>query len=296
MKPKISIIVPLYNKERYVSKSIQSILDQTFKDFEILVINDGSTDESRTIVSKIADERIRIFDKENGGVSSARNKGIELARAEWIFFLDGDDTMRPNCLEVLYELHRQYPAADVCTANYTMLYPGCRALDYCIGKNNYLVENNFRDFWKGKFYMRTGIMIVRKRVFDNVGGFNVNTQVYEDIELFFKIMKSYTIAYSKENVFTYIKEASDGSQGVSPRKKLYKVDLDGTTGYERLCKIAIIVEEIILCRKHPKMIRSLVHAKFSNKLRLVLCFIPCFVKAAMKAQVFERFLKKVRIK
>ena len=91
--PKISVIVPVYNTERYLSKCIDSILSQSFTDFELLLINDGSKDNSGTICDQYAvnDSRVRVFHKENGGVSSARNLGLENARGEWVTFVDSDD-------------------------------------------------------------------------------------------------------------------------------------------------------------------------------------------------------------
>lgn len=91
--PKISVIVPVYNTEKYLHRCIDSILAQTFSDFELLLINDGSRDKSGEICDKYAlkDSRVRVFHKENGGVSSARNLGLDKAQGEWIVFVDADD-------------------------------------------------------------------------------------------------------------------------------------------------------------------------------------------------------------
>ena len=94
----ISIIVPVYNTEKYLDRCIQSILSQTYTDFELLLINDGSTDSSGAICDKYAeqDSRVRVFHKENGGVSSARNVGLDNAKGEWVTFCDSDDWVE-NC-------------------------------------------------------------------------------------------------------------------------------------------------------------------------------------------------------
>ena len=101
--PKVSIIVPVYNTEEYLSECIESILDQSFTDFELLLINDGSIDKSGKICDEYAkkDSRIVVIHKENGGVSSARNKGIEIAQGEWISFIDADDWITPLYLSDL---------------------------------------------------------------------------------------------------------------------------------------------------------------------------------------------------
>lgn len=100
----ISVIVPVYNTEIYLEECIESILTQTYKDFELLLINDGSTDGSLAILRKYAtkDDRIRIFDKKNGGQSQARNMGLDNAKGEYIAFVDSDDIIAANYLEVLF--------------------------------------------------------------------------------------------------------------------------------------------------------------------------------------------------
>lgn len=103
--PKISVIVPVYNVQKYLSRCIDSILSQTFTDFELLLIDDGSKDNSGKICDEYAkkDERIKVFHEENRGVSSARNKGIENAFGKYISFIDSDDDIIDTYLEVLYQ-------------------------------------------------------------------------------------------------------------------------------------------------------------------------------------------------
>lgn len=103
--PKVSIIVPVYNVEKYLPECIDSILAQTFTDFELLLIDDGSPDNSGKICDEYAarDSRIRVFHKVNGGVSSARNMGLDNAKGEWITFVDSDDRIVNNCLETCFD-------------------------------------------------------------------------------------------------------------------------------------------------------------------------------------------------
>lgn len=106
---KISIIVPVYNTEKYLSKCLNSLIKQTYKDIEIIVVNDGSKDKSLEIAKKIAkqDNRIKVFNKENGGLSSARNFGIEKASGEYIGFVDSDDYIKENMFEILYNMIKE---------------------------------------------------------------------------------------------------------------------------------------------------------------------------------------------
>lgn len=102
--PKISVIVPVYKVEKYLPECIESVLAQTFTDFELILVDDGSPDNSGAICDAYAarDPRIRVFHKQNGGVSSARNLGLDNAKGEWIAFVDSDDWICPFCLEILY--------------------------------------------------------------------------------------------------------------------------------------------------------------------------------------------------
>ena len=104
--PKISVIVPVYNAEKYLHRCIDSILSQTFTDFELLLIDDGSKDGSGAICDEYAakDNRVRVFHKENGGVSSARNLGLDNACGEWVTFVDADDYVRPSYLATYIEI------------------------------------------------------------------------------------------------------------------------------------------------------------------------------------------------
>ena len=95
----ISVVIPLYNKQKAVVHTVQSVLNQTVSDFELIVVDDGSTDNSLAVVKAIKDERVRFIHKENGGVSSARNVGIKVAKGQYVALLDGDDYWDSTFLE-----------------------------------------------------------------------------------------------------------------------------------------------------------------------------------------------------
>lgn len=98
---RFSIIVPVYNLEKYIMRCVESVLNQTFTDFELIIINDGSSDRSKEILEQLKDERIKVINKENGGASSARNAGLEICTGEYITFIDGDDTIDERFLEII---------------------------------------------------------------------------------------------------------------------------------------------------------------------------------------------------
>src|SRR5690554_2358538 len=104
-----SVVIPLYNKEKYISLTLKSVLNQSFKDFEILIVNDGSTDRSVEVVKKFDDSRIRLVDQPNAGVSAARNKGIKEAKFDWVAFLDADDRWDVEFLSEIANAIKKYP-------------------------------------------------------------------------------------------------------------------------------------------------------------------------------------------
>ena len=119
----LSVIVPVYNVEDYLSKCIDSLIVQTLKDVEIILVNDGSTDKSGDICDKyrLKDNRIKVIHKENGGTSDARNTGIEIARGKYISFVDSDDWIDPHMFEKLYNLAIENEA-DIVQCDYIKVY------------------------------------------------------------------------------------------------------------------------------------------------------------------------------
>ena len=108
-----SVVIPLYNKANYIQSCLESVLKQTHKEFEVILVNDGSTDGSEAVVERFQDSRIRLVHQENKGASAARNKGVSLAKHEWIALIDADDYWYPNHLEELQNTIEQFPKADV---------------------------------------------------------------------------------------------------------------------------------------------------------------------------------------
>lgn len=150
---KISIVVPAYNIENYIEKTVQSICNQTYRNIEIILVNDGSKDNTGTILDKLAlqDDRIRVIHKENGGVTSARLRGVEEATGEWIGFVDGDDYIEPQMYEMLISNALKY-AAQISHCGYQMVFPSRVDLYYGTGR---LVEQDkktgIKDLLQGAF-------------------------------------------------------------------------------------------------------------------------------------------------
>lgn len=141
---KVSVIVPIYNVENYVAKCLESIKAQTLEDFECLVINDGSKDNSVNIAKETVkdDTRFKFFDKENGGLSDARNYGIEKASGEYLCFIDSDDYVDPELLELSYNMGKENNSDIVCFDMYYVWENG--QLEYSWG-SNYKGTSNYKD-------------------------------------------------------------------------------------------------------------------------------------------------------
>ena len=114
----ISVVIPLYNKEKQIAHTLQSVFNQTFQNFEVVIVDDGSTDGSVAEVEKLSDSRIRLIHQKNAGVAAARNRGIEEAKGDLIAFLDADDEWKPEYLATQHHLSQKYPDCNVFACNY----------------------------------------------------------------------------------------------------------------------------------------------------------------------------------
>lgn len=149
----ISIVVPVYNAELYLKRCLDSILAQTFKQWEAVCVDDGSSDASQSIMEEYArkDNRFRVFTQKNGGASVARNFGIKIAQGDYLFFLDSDDELVPNCLELMWDEVENHPGVEMVMGAWKARYPAVdKNRDY--GKSCYLENNEeiryrfFKDF------------------------------------------------------------------------------------------------------------------------------------------------------
>jgi glycosyltransferase involved in cell wall biosynthesis len=118
-----SIIIPLYNKELFIEETLSSVLNQSFTDFEVIIINDGSTDNSYNIIQTFKDDRIQILNQENRGLSASRNIGIKTAKGKFIAFLDADDLWMEDFLETIHFLINNHKKCDIFATNVKLLFP-----------------------------------------------------------------------------------------------------------------------------------------------------------------------------
>lgn len=185
-EPKVSVIIPTYNRKNLVIKSIKSVLNQTFKDFELIIVDDGSTDATSENVKNIIDERVKyIRHEQNMGPSAARNTGIKAAKGEWIAFQDSDDVWLDTKLE------KQMKVAAELSDDYAVVHCGIQYVDLATGK--YLTRWIVREDINTEIINNLGVvpgtptMVIRKKVFDDVGYFDESIPSHEESELGLRI-------------------------------------------------------------------------------------------------------------
>jgi len=206
MRPFFSVIIPLYNKENYIEDTLKSVLNQTFKDFEIIIINDGSTDNSLNKVTAINDKRIQLFSIENQGVSYARNYGIEKASANYIALIDADDIW---CDNHLFELNKQislFPDAGLYCNNYEVFYKKKMSRKT---KFNFHYKNNciiVDDYFKASITNSvawTSAVGFSKEKFNFIGKFNVGLKTAQDLDLWIRFALQYKVSFNPIITMSY---------------------------------------------------------------------------------------------
>ncbi|WP_201538785.1 glycosyltransferase family 2 protein [Psychrobacter frigidicola] len=202
-----TVVIPLYNKELSIKNTIQSVLNQTYQDFEIIVIDDGSIDGSAKIVKSISDDRIRLVSQSNQGVSAARNCGIRKARHEWIAFLDGDDLWEDNHLEEVKKMMRMFPDEKIFATSFR--YSDERKMFRHSRKNSiFIIENYFKEASKENIIC-TDVITINKICFDHVGVFNESMTRGEDTDLWVRLARNYNIIKSSVITAIYRVEAEN---------------------------------------------------------------------------------------
>lgn len=235
-----SVIIPLYNKADYIEKAVESVLNQSFQGFELIIVNDGSTDNSLEIVQQLlygaksrynnlhaersrgaTTKQLNIINQPNAGVSTARNKGVEAAKNDYIAFLDADDWWDPNYLMEMQQLIKSYPEAGLWSAKYFKVKNG-KNIKANIGLENEF-ENGYINYFK--VYSKTMWMpitsssfIIQKKIFNEFNGFNTNLKLGEDFDLWVKIALKHKIAYLNKPLVFYNQDVDIINRAVDSKK------------------------------------------------------------------------------
>lgn len=201
---KISIVIPLYNKERYIERTLKRVLEQTYQDFEVIIVNDGSTDMSVEKVRKIKSQKIKLYNQKNSGASNARNNGVKYASGDFIAFLDADDEWDKSYLERIVHLYESNSDGILYASNYYIM------------ENNELSMLNYPEitekegelknyFISGKIYtpIWTSAAVIKRDIFNQLGGFNEKCIICEDVDLWCKVALYGKIYYINEPLAVY---------------------------------------------------------------------------------------------
>ena len=201
----ISVVIPLYNKEKSIKSTIESVLAQTYINFEIVVVDDGSTDNSVDVVDRINDARIRLIKKNNGGVSSARNAGIIEAKGDYVAFLDGDDLWHPLYLETLNQLIIDYPDAAIYGLGFARINDN-KILELA---NTELIRGVVHNVWDNYPGFWTGSSSSSRQRLIDVGLFNTKMTHGEDIDMWWRLLLSGHGAYDSKVLAFYRQETEN---------------------------------------------------------------------------------------
>ena len=225
--PFFSVVVPVYNVRQWVGRAIESILAQTFEDFELILIDDGSPDDSAEVMAQYTDPRVKLIRQENRGQGGARNRGIEASMGEWITFLDPDDQWLPGFLEDYYRVISDHQGIDFCYSSFRRVYqdgrsvPGMTNIEG-IDDTPILSEDSIRDGVYGRFNPWIGAMAVRRALLEETGLFPLGLRIHTDRYFIIRV-----VLKSRQTAFI-------------PREEtLYYCDLGVSARYAKLKRLGL---------------------------------------------------------
>jgi glycosyltransferase involved in cell wall biosynthesis len=214
-----TIIIPLYNKAQYIEKAIRSVAAQSFKEFELIIVDDGSTDGGLDIVKRLAIDNLQltIVEQPNSGVSTARNNGVKRAKYGYIAFLDADDWWLPSYLLEMKQLIAGFPEAALYASSYYKV-KNSKNIPAKIGVSENF-EQGYFDYCKAyatSLWMPvwTGATIVRKDVFAEMDGFKPHLKLGEDFDLWIRIALKYKIAFLNKPLAYYNQDVAQQGRAV----------------------------------------------------------------------------------
>ena len=216
-----SVIIPLYNKAPYVAKAIESVLGQTYRDFEVIVIDDGSTDQSLEVAKTFENKSITIISQPNSGVSTARNNGVKIAKYPYICFLDADDWWHPTFLEEMKRLITDFPDAGIYGSGYYIVKHGQERIAPIGVPQGF--ERGIIDYCE--VYAKTLCMpltsisvVIPKHIFDEEKGFKSQLKFGEDFDLWIRIALKHKVILVNKPLAYYNQDVDVNNRGVAVHK------------------------------------------------------------------------------
>lgn len=239
-RPLISIIIPLYNKSKSIARAMDSVMAQTYPDWELVVVDDGSTDDSKDIVASYIDSRIKFYYQTNAGVSTARNNGVEKANGEWIVFLDADDYLTPNALDIFIGLYKEY-GTDFCAANFQSCRNG--ELKAPFSKREIgILEDNFKSWYYKEYYPGRMSSFMIKRDLMLAHRFRSDLSRYEDCEVMIRVLRNCKVSFSDKVTMVYMDDQKGLSNRASDPQKdfAFHLPFKGASFWERMFLVTIL--------------------------------------------------------
>jgi len=205
---KISVVIPLYNKRDYIRRSVESVLNQSHQDLELIVVDDGSTDGSSNRINSAADSRVRIHRQNNAGEGAARNTGAELATCDWVAYLDADDSWDSGFLKEIAGMIERFPTAALCATGYRIRTPDSNTVVGATGQvSSKLHSNYFKLAYRSKLpFCASSVAISREALFA-CGGFAEQEPLGADQDLWCRLLTNNSFALSPRALATYHEDA-----------------------------------------------------------------------------------------
>ncbi len=290
-----SVIMPAYNAEKFIMRSIKSVLDQTQTDFELIVVDDGSTDGTRAKIELFVDSRIRYIYQENGGVSAARNKGILESKGQYICFLDSDDEWKSGHLALLNTLIEKYSHCglyvtgyDVRLGNGEVIHKSHQILRSVPGED-FESDNGYDLLNRHGYFFNTNTVCCRREVFDKVGLFADGVKNGEDDDMWYRIFAYFSLAISK-TVTTVYDRANCGATG--QRGEVFETFfLTRVNGLLSSPEVPLHRKQsLVVWRERNKLSRARKHILAGNKREAVRTIKTVDYKKVKKKKLLETFL------
>nr|WP_317633016.1 glycosyltransferase family 2 protein [uncultured Flavobacterium sp.] len=295
-----SVVIPLYNKENFIANTLESVLNQSFTDFDVLIVDDGSTDNSLTIVKSFKDERIKIYLQENQGVSTARNKGVSFSQNTYIALLDADDIWKKNHLQSLHDAIIKFPNAGL----------------YCTGYEISLNNKNTKRLANYKDYSPQTIEIVSdyfsssvinpvawpsalafsKEKFYEMGGFNTDLKASEDLDFIARAALKYDVVINPVVTMCYMKMSENNLSKAGHNKdsevflsSFKKVELKNNSlkKYLDINRYSFVIRCKISNNERWRVVKKDIDKSNLNlKQRVLITFPPSVLRTLKKIQLF----------
>ena len=241
--PTISVVIPAYNAERTILETIKSVQQQTFSDWELIVINDGSTDQTLELIQRIKDQRLKVFSFKNDGVAIARNRGIDHTSGKFIAFLDADDLWTSDKLELQLAVLQQYPEAGVA---YSWTYDMSETGELLKPITPSFQGNIHADLLVCNFLSNGSNPLIRRQAIESVGEFCPKLQPAEDWDYWLRLAAVWTFVLVPQHQILYRRSSNSHSSKVDLLKKAN----------------IVVLEKAFSCA--PAELQYLKHQSFSN--------------------------------